>query len=224
MMPSPDSAEEDARHQQVRDAATQLSMPATDAQIQVLLRFVDLLKRWNGTYNLTAVRAGDDMLVQHLYDCMAVIPALLRAVGDGGGRILDVGSGAGLPGLVIAVFRPDLEVTCVDAVGKKAAFVQQCSFELGLKNLRVVHSRVENLRIEPVDMVTSRAFASLKDFVRLSSGCLKEAGLWVAMKGKFPAVEAEELPKEVELFHVEQLCVPHQTADRCLIWMRRRVH
>ncbi|MCF8167578.1 MAG: 16S rRNA (guanine(527)-N(7))-methyltransferase RsmG [Rhodoferax sp.] len=134
-------------------------------------------------------------------------------------RFLDVGSGAGLPGVVIAICCPELRVDCVDTVGKKAAFIQQVAVSLKLPGLRGVHARVEALTGR-YDLVSSRAFASLADFVSLSARALEPGGVWMALKGKHPAAEIAALPALAEVFHVEQLKVPGLDADRCIVWMR----
>jgi 16S rRNA (guanine527-N7)-methyltransferase len=195
-----------------------LGLAPTPEQTQALLQYLDLLQRWNTTYNLTAVRERSDMLVQHLADCLAVVPPLSRHCSAG--RVLDVGSGAGLPGVVLAILMPGLEVSCVDTVGKKAAFVQQVAGALPLPNLRALHARVESLQVEPFDVITSRAFASLADFTGLTRQLLAPGGAWLAMKGKLPEVEIEQLPADVRVFHVEPLTVPGLQAERCLVWMR----
>ena len=179
-----------------------------------------MLQRWNSTYNLTAVRDPAQMLTQHLADCLALIQPLRRFCGSGTHRLLDVGSGGGLPGVVIAALNPQFDVTCVDAVGKKAAFVRQVAGELRLPNLHAEHARVEQLKLPPFHIITSRAFASLADFTRLTRRHLAADGAWVAMKGKRPAEEIDSLPADVEVFHVEQLSVPGLEAARCLVWMR----
>lgn len=185
-----------------------------------------MLARWNGTYNLTAVRDPAAMRVQHLSDCLAVVPPLARHAAatryDMRGRLLDVGSGGGLPGVVIATLLSGWDVTCVDAVGKKVAFVRQVAGDLGLKNLFAAHSRVEALKAPPFDVITSRAFATLADFVALSRPLLAASGVWLAMKGQRPDAEIAALPADVEVFHVEQLQVPQLDAQRCLVWMRLR--
>jgi 16S rRNA (guanine527-N7)-methyltransferase len=209
---------QDSRRQQLAEASTQLGLLLDAATSDRLVAYLDLLQRWNGTYNLTAVRDPAEMLTQHLFDCLAVIDPLRRVAPKG--RLLDVGSGGGLPGVVIAATCPDWQVVCVDTVGKKAAFIQQAAVELGLRNLRSEHARVENLRLPPFDVITSRAFASLADFVRLTRKHLAPAGVWMAMKGKKPDDELSELSPDVEVFHVEQLTVPHLAADRCIVWMR----
>jgi 16S rRNA (guanine527-N7)-methyltransferase len=185
-----------------------------------LSRYLDLLQRWNGTYNLTAVRDRAGMLTQHLADCLAILPSLQRHAPEG--RLLDVGSGGGLPGVVVATLLPRWEVTCVDAVAKKAAFVRQVAGTLGLPNLHAVHGRVESLQSPPFDLITSRAFASLADFIALTRQHLAPGGAWVAMKGRVPDDEMAALPTDVHVFHVEPLHVPGLDAQRCLIWMQPR--
>lgn len=210
----------DPRLRRLQAAADQLQLELSDDAAQRLLAFVDLLRRWNGTYNLTAVRDPDEMLVQHLFDCLAVVAPLSRQLRKRPARLLDVGSGGGLPGVVLAALMPELDVTCVDTVGKKAAFIRQAGVELGLRNLRAEHKRVETLRVEPFDVVSSRAFASLTDFVRLTHRHLGESGVWMAMKGKRPDDEIAALPADVHVFHVEPLNVPEMDAERCLVWLR----
>ena len=197
---------------------TALDLEATPQQQQGLLQYLDLLQRWNATYNLTAVRDRQGMLTQHLADCLAVVKPLSRVLQAG--RVLDVGSGGGLPGVVLAIMRPQLQVTCVDTVGKKAAFVRQVAGSLGLNNLQSVHARVEALALPSFDLITSRAFASLLDFTALTQPLLSEAGVWMAMKGKNPESEVAQLPAWISVFHVEQLQVPTLDAERCLVWMK----
>ena len=203
-------------------AASQLALPLSAAEADTLIAYLALLQRWNATYNLTAVRDPAQMLTQHIADCLALMTPLRRHVGTitGSARLLDVGSGGGLPGILIATMNPDIDVTCVDTVGKKAAFIRQAAGELGLKNLHAEHARVEQLRCEPFDVITSRAFSSLADFVRLTIHLRADNGVWMAMKGKQPVDELIELPATVEMFHVEQLIVPGLAAERCLVWMR----
>ena len=204
----------------LQTGAEALGTPITEAQADTLLAYLALLQRWNATHNLTAIRDPAAMLTQHLADCLAVIPPLRRHLPQG--RLLDVGSGGGLPGVVVAVMQPGIDVTCVDAVGKKAAFVRQVAGVLGLRNLHAAHARVEDLREAPFDVITSRAFASLADFVALTRRHLGADGVWLAMKGREPADEIAALPADVEVFHVEPLQVPGLDAQRCLVWMRPR--
>lgn len=203
---------------------------------QRLLDYLDLIARWSRVINLTAIRDPQAMLAQHLLDSLAVVPALRRRVetqhaaqapaeeGKAPGlRLLDVGSGAGLPGAVLAIAGSRWQLTCVDAVAKKAAFIRQAAAELGLPNLNAVHARVEDLpAAQGYDVITSRAFASLRDFVTLTAHLLAPGGCWMAMKGKVPDEEIAALPDGVEVFHVEPLAVPGLDAQRCLVWMRKK--
>ena len=201
--------------------AAELGLDLDGAQLQQLLAYLDLLQKWNKVYNLTAVRDPAEMLTHHLLDSLAAIPPLRRHTGGNAFRVLDVGSGGGLPGVVIAICCPELQVDCVDTVAKKAAFIQQAAVQLKLPNLRGVHARVENLA-GPYDVICSRAFASLSDFVSWSGGALAPGGVWLAMKGKRPNDEMGALPPQAEVFHVEQLTVPGLAAERCIVWMRQR--
>lgn len=207
------------QQQRLAEGATALGLNLSAAQHAQLLAYLDLLAKWNKVYNLTAVRDPAEMLTHHLLDSLAVIAPLLRHTQGATARVLDVGSGGGLPGVVIAICCPEMSVACVDAVAKKAAFVQQAAGVLGLSNLRGVHARVESIT-EPYDVITSRAFATLADFTQWSAGSLGEDGVWMAMKGKHPTDEIAALPPSVAVFHVEQLTVPGLDAERCLIWMR----
>jgi 16S rRNA (guanine527-N7)-methyltransferase len=202
--------------------AEQLGLNLAPLQAQALHRHLALLQHWNSAYNLTAVRDPEAMRVQHLADCLAVVPALRRWRPEGAARVLDVGSGGGLPGVVLAVLFSQWDVSCVDTVGKKAAFVRQVAGDLQLRNLHALHSRVEMLRTAPFDLITSRAFASLADFVRLTRHVLAPSGVWAAMKGQVPEDEIAALPAQVEVFHVEHIQVPGLDAQRCLVWMRPR--
>ncbi len=201
-----------------------LGLVLEDGQVAALLEYLGLIQKWTRVYNLTAVRDPQEMLTHHLLDSLAVIAPMRRqlaALGVGESlRVLDVGAGAGLPGVVLAICCPALTVHCVDTVAKKAAFVQQVAVSLRLPNLRGIHARVESLT-DPYDLVCSRAFASLLDFTTWSAAALAPAGVWMAMKGKDPQAEIGALGADVGVFHVEPLQVPSLDADRCLVWMRR---
>jgi 16S rRNA (guanine527-N7)-methyltransferase len=197
--------------------AARLELPLSDAQLSALARFGDLLLRWNAAYNLTAVRRADEVLSLHLADCLAVVPALQRHRPRG--RLLDVGSGGGLPGAVIAIAAPGWNVFCVDSVGKKTAFIRDVAGVLQLTNLEAVHSRVEALRSGSFDVITSRAFSSLETFTRQTQALLAPGGVWMAMKGKVPHDEIAGLHGTLDVFHVEPLNVPGLNAQRCLVWM-----
>ena len=198
---------------------------SVDQQTQ-LLAYMGLIAKWTKVYNLTAVRDANEMLTHHLLDSLAVIAPLRRELvklvlpeGQTQLSLLDVGAGAGLPGIVIAITCPEVSVTCVDTVAKKAAFIQQVAATLKLTNLKGLHARVESLT-RPYDVVCSRAFASLVDFTTWSKSALASHGVWMAMKGKHPDQELAVLPESVKVFHVEQLQVPGLDAERCIIWMR----
>lgn len=204
-----------------------LGLAVSEEQQQQLLAYMGLIQKWNKVYNLTALREPQEILTHHLLDSLSAVKPLLRHLssldsGLGGVDVLDVGSGGGLPGVVISICCPHVRVTCVDAVSKKAAFVQQVAASLRLANLKGVHARVESLT-GPFDVICSRAFASLSDFVAWSAGALSEKGVWMAMKGKVPHEEMALLPPGIGVFHVEQLQVPNLAADRCMIWLKKSV-
>jgi len=203
----------------LREGVQALGLSLSDEQIQRLLDHVALIQKWNKVYNLTALRDPSDMLTHHLLDSLTAV-APLRRHGQGQPiQVLDVGSGGGLPGVVLAICMPELNVSCVDTVAKKAAFVQQVAVSLKLPNLRGIHARVESLT-DPHQVICSRAFASLPDFVTWSRSALAEGGVWMAMKGKRPQDEITALPSDVKVFHVEPLNVPGLDVDRCLVWMK----
>jgi 16S rRNA (guanine527-N7)-methyltransferase len=206
---------------QLRAGIAELQLDLSDSQVGQLLDYLALIQKWTQVYNLTAVRDPAEMLTHHLLDSLAVVGPLRRQTEGQAAKLLDVGSGAGLPGVVIAICCPEIRVDCVDTVAKKAAFIQQTAAQLKLANLRGVHARVENLS-GPYDLVCSRAFASLADFVTWSAGALAGQGVWLAMKGKRPDDEIAALPAGVDVFHVEQLAVPGLDAERCIVWMRQR--
>ena len=208
---------------ELRAGLEALSLDLSDVQVGQLLDYLALIQKWTKVYNLTAVRDPAAMLTQHLLDSLAVLAPLRKhvvAIGDKPDfKLLDVGSGAGLPGIVLAICQPQWRVDCVDTVAKKAAFIQQVAVSLKLPNLRGLHARVESLT-GPYDVVCSRAFASLVDFIQWSASALAVDGAWMAMKGKHPVDELAALPAIVKVFHVEQLQVPGLDAERCLVWLR----
>jgi 16S rRNA (guanine527-N7)-methyltransferase len=213
----------------LRHASEALGLELSAEQMEALIGYLVLIQKWTKVYNLTAVRDPDEMFTHHLMDSLAVVPSLQRQLKErdraetyfSSARVLDVGSGAGLPGVVIAISCPSMVVHCVDTVAKKAAFIQQVAATLRLPNLRGIHARVESLS-ETYDLVSSRAFASLADFTAWSAEALASEGVWMAMKGKDPAGEIAQLPPSVEVFHVERLAVPGLDAERCIVWMRKR--
>jgi 16S rRNA (guanine527-N7)-methyltransferase len=205
----------------LRSGVQALGLVLTDAQIQHLLDYAALIQKWNKVYNLTALRDPADMLTHHLLDSLTAIAPLRRHTQGQAIKVLDVGSGGGLPGVVLAICMPELNVSCVDTVAKKAAFVQQVAVSLKLPNLRGLHARVESLA-DPYQVICSRAFASLPDFVTWSRSALAEGGVWMAMKGKHPQGEIDALPADVQVFHVEPLAVPGLDVERCMVWMKAK--
>ena len=200
-----------------------LQLDLSQTQIGLLLAYQAMIGKWTQVYNLTSIRDPAEMMTHHLLDSLAAVPALQRHLhGAGlaqGGRLLDVGSGAGLPGVVMAICCPAVNVTCVDTVAKKAAFIKQAALALKLPNLMGLHARVESIT-QPFDVICSRAFASLVDFTNWSAGALAPQGVWMAMKGKHPGDELLALPENITMFHVEQLQVPGLGAERCVLWLR----
>ncbi len=212
-------ADDAALAARLREGIEELGLELDESQHQRLLRYLALIGQWTRVYNLTAVRDPAQMLTQHLLDSLAVVGPLRRVTAGRPATLLDVGSGAGLPGVVIALACPEISVTCVDAVGKKASFIRQVGAELDLERVAAVHARVEDLAGQ-WDVVASRAFSSLEDFVRLTRRVLAPAGHWLAMKGRVPDDELANLPSNVAAFHVEPLRVPGLDAERCIVWMR----
>lgn len=214
--------------EQVPPVVASVGLSPTPAQLAALAGYMALLQRWNATYNLTALRSPQDMLSHHLADCLVVVEPLLAHLGldwdqaqsvPSRFNLLDVGSGGGLPGVVLAILCPTVAVTCVDTVGKKAAFIRQVAAELKLPNLRAEHARVEQLKGH-FDVVASRAFASLVDFTDWTRQLLRpDHGIWMAMKGKMPDDELAALPKTVSVQRHQALQVPGLYAERCLLWL-----
>jgi len=207
----------------LRAGLAELHVSLSDAQVQGLLDYQNLIGKWTKVYNLTAVRDPAEMLTHHLLDSLAAVAPLqkyLQGRGLSAPSLLDVGSGAGLPGVVLAICCPGLAVTCVDTVGKKAAFIKHVALALGLPNLSGLHARVETIT-QPFDVICSRAFASLADFAGWSQAALSPGGVWMALKGKHPAEELAMLPPDVVMFHVEPLAVPGLAAERCIIWLQK---
>ena len=202
----------------LRAGLAQLQLELSDQQIAQLLDYLQLIAKWTKVYNLTAVRDPAEMMTHHVLDSLAAIAPLQKQMAQG--KLMDVGSGAGLPGVVIAICCPAISVTCVDTVAKKATFIKQVALELKLPNLAGLHARVEHIA-QPFDVICSRAFASLVDFTQWSASALAPSGVWMAMKGKHPADELAALPAAVDVFHVEQLQVPGLDAERCIVWMRK---
>jgi 16S rRNA (guanine527-N7)-methyltransferase len=198
-----------------------------DHRVDQLLMFVDMLLKWNQTYNLTALKNVSEVLDLHVVDSLTVLPNLKAYFQEKritSPTILDVGSGAGLPGIVLAIMKANYKICCLDAVEKKTAFVSAVKGELGLKNLTSKHARVERLESMQADVVISRAFASLSDFVELAQNHVKECGRLVAMKANGVEDEAAELARQHpnwKVKSVEQLFVPEKKVMRCLVWLQQ---
>lgn len=201
-----------AQHQQLVAGVTALGLTLPAAGETRLLAYLALLDKWNRVYNLTAVRDTERMVSHHLLDSLAAVPYFQ------GAAVLDVGSGGGLPGIPLAIARPELQVTLIDSIAKKTAFLLQAKAELGLENVKVVTGRVEDFRPdERFDVITSRAFSDLKEFVTLTRHLLKPAGRWLGMKGLMPHEEIASLPDWVKVSANHVLAVPGLDASRHLI-------
>lgn len=198
------------------EGATAIGADLDPSRQELLLAYLRMLHKWNKVYNLTAVREPQKMVVYHLLDSLAVLPYV------DGPRLLDVGSGAGLPGLPLAIARPDLDVTLLDSSHKKASFLQQVCMELKLANVGVACQRVEHWQPpKPFDVIISRAFSDLAEFVRLTDHLLAADGTLLAMKGLYPYEELAQLPAGVAVQRVISLTVPGLRAQRHLVVMRR---
>jgi 16S rRNA (guanine527-N7)-methyltransferase len=204
--------------------AEELRVDLSGSQADKLVRFAALLVRWNAVHNLTAISSPASILSHHLLDSLSILPRMSSIVGEKPCRVLDVGSGGGLPGVPLAIARPRWQVTVVDKVEKKVAFLVQAKLELGLSNLACLHARVEDIEAPPFDLIVSRAFASLAGFVRVSAHLLAPGGCWVAMKGAYPKEELADLDRTVPGVHVldaVKLDVPQLDAERHLILLQR---
>ena len=205
--------------QTLADGLTTFGLSLTDAQQQSLLAYVELLAKWNKTYSLTAIREPERMVPHHLLDSLA--PLAHFKVGDSA-RILDVGSGFGTPGIPLAIARPDWQLVLLDSNHKKTTFLRQAIVDLKLTNVTVVTKRVETYRPEaPFDVITSRAFSDLAEFVKLTRHLLADDGEWAALKGVYPHEEIALLPAEVKLAGVDTLQVPGIDAERHLVHVVR---
>lgn len=179
-----------------------------------LLAYLDELSKWNSAYNLTAIRTPSEMVTRHLLDSLALLPVIAAYVGDGA-RVLDVGSGGGMPGIMLAIARPDWRLTLLDSNGKKARFLRHLQRVLPLANVEVAEARVEAWTPPaPYAAITSRAFASLADFVSLTRPLLAPGGVWVAMKGKLDEAELAAAAAAVEIRETRALSVPGLREDR----------
>lgn len=204
-------------------AATALGLTLDQAQETALLSYIEQLQRWNKSYNLTAVRDPEQMLIQHLFDSLSIVYPLRKILykNTASPVIVDVGSGGGLPGVVLAIMFPDASIHCVDTVEKKATFIRYVAGVLRLSNLNAHHARIEQLPPFEADVVVSRAFASLADFASLAGRHVAVTGQMLAMKGREPVEEIEELSNTTSwrVKGIDTLQVPELDAQRCLVWL-----
>jgi 16S rRNA (guanine527-N7)-methyltransferase len=195
----------------------EMQLDVSPAQQDQLMNYLALMFKWNAVYNLTSLRDPRQMVTHHLLDSLAAVPAFKEAV-----NVLDVGSGGGLPGIVLAIVRPDMKVAMIDTVHKKTAFLTQVKAELGLANVTVYTARVEQLEVPAkFDVITSRAFADLSDFVNWSGHLLAEGGRFIALKGVAPPDEQERVPGDWKVSEVKALQVPRLEAERHLVFIER---
>lgn len=197
---------------QLEAGLVELNITATDRQVNKLIEYLTLLEKWNKVYNLTAIRDPKEMLVKHLFDSLAVVPHIT------GQRIIDVGTGGGLPGIPLAIMFPDKTVDLLDSNSKKTRFLIQAKAELDLKNTQIIHERVENFQpAELYDNVISRAFASMEDMLKWTDHLLAEKGEWCAMKAQKEFEDLSMLPSQVKVQELIELTVPGLNADRMLL-------
>jgi 16S rRNA (guanine527-N7)-methyltransferase len=203
----------------LRQATKKLGIQLTEIQLTQLKNYLGLMQKWNQTYNLTGITNIQDLVYLHIVDSLSVVPYI--DVTNGYKRILDVGSGAGLPGVVLAICLPDIQVCCVDKVIKKIAFIRQVGSVIGIPNLEAKHQRIEYMPKWTSDIIISRAFASLETFFLFSKKHLSHHGIWIAMKTDTLADEYKKIPSDIQLFHVEPLHLPNISAKRCLVFAKK---
>lgn len=201
--------------QKLQQGLQAMGLSLNTAQQLLLLEYVSLLKKWNSTYNLTALRDEHKMISHHILDSLSLLGYIKEAK-----TLMDVGSGGGMPGIPTAICRPDLQITLLDSNTKKTTFLQQVVIELGLSNVTVASGRVEAMHDKDVDVVTSRAFAELADFISLTKHLLNENGYWAAMKGVYPYEELEHVPASVVVEKVEKIEIPMLQGERHMVIMR----
>ncbi|MFN3791395.1 16S rRNA (guanine(527)-N(7))-methyltransferase RsmG [Massilia sp.] len=205
--------------QVLADGVEEMHLDVTPAQQDKLLDYLALMNKWNSVYNLTSLRDPMQMVTHHLLDSLAAVPAFA-----GAGNVLDVGAGGGLPGVVLAICRPGMKVSMIDTVHKKTAFLKQVKAELELANVTVHTMKVQDLQVsDKFDVITSRAFADLTDFLNWSGHLLAEGGKFIALKGTAPAEEQERVPAEWKISGLQPLQVPRLGAERHLIFVERSI-
>lgn len=205
----------------VEDCLKSLGITYELSQAQALVTFCETLLKWNATYNLTTITDASSVLTLHVADSLTLVPKV-KEFAPAAKRVLDVGSGGGLPVVPLAVMRPDLSVSAVDTVKKKAVFLRQAGVMCRLRNFTVYNDRVEKLSLPPFDVITSRAFASLKDMTSWTEHLLAENGVWLAMKGKLTKDEMAGLDHQKYEVSPVPLSVPGAEVERHLVVIRRR--
>lgn len=209
--------DKDALAQVLADGIADMGLDVSAEQQTKLMAYLQLMHKWNAVYNLTSLRDPMQMVTHHLLDSLAAVPAFVGAK-----NVLDVGAGGGLPGTVLAITRPDMKVAMIDTVHKKTAFLTQVKAELGLTNVTVHTMKVQDLQVnDKFDVITSRAFADLSDFVNWSGHLLGEGGRFIALKGVAPSEERERLPQEWKVTDLQPLQVPRLGAERHLVFIER---
>lgn len=199
------------------EGIAEMKLDVSAAQQDKLMDYLALMSKWNGVYNLTSLRDPMQMVTHHLLDSLAAVPAFVDA-----SNVLDVGAGGGLPGIVLAITKPGMKVSMIDTVHKKTAFLKQVKAELELSNVTVHTMKVQDLDVsDKFDVITSRAFADLSDFLNWSGHLLAEGGKFIALKGTAPAEEQERIPTEWRITDLQPLQVPRLGAERHLVFVER---
>ena len=210
----------------IQRAAAILGLDLESVRLEQLLAYSDLLIKWNATYNLTAVREPQEILSRHIVDCLSIVTPIRRwrsrQAALGRLQLLDVGTGAGLPGIIVAIAAPEIDVTCVDSVGKKIAFVTQAIASLALPNATALQIRVEQMYGRSFDLVTSRAFAPLGSIVESTRHLVAPSGAWLAMKGSLSESEILPIRDAGMVFHVEPVKAPGLNEERCIVWINSK--
>ncbi|MCO7226613.1 16S rRNA (guanine(527)-N(7))-methyltransferase RsmG [Pleionea sp. CnH1-48] len=203
--------------QAISGGIQELGLDVTKEQLQQFERIIEQLIKWNKAYNLTAIRDPQQMIITHLLDSLAIAPFMAQ------GRLLDIGTGPGFPGIPLAIYEPKRDYSLLDSNGKKTRYLKQLVYDMSLSQVSVVDTRVEEWQPDTLfDVIVSRAFASLEKMVSLSHHLLAETGVWQAMKGEYPEQELAALPDYVELVKVDVISVPKLNAERHLVTLRKK--
>lgn len=210
----------DQDYQLLQRGVEQLQLGLKNEQVEQLFKYAQLIQKWNRVYNLTAIRNAQEMITHHILDSLAVLPSMMSFAKQTDFRVLDVGAGAGLPGVIMAIANPSWKVTLVDTVQKKAAFIQQAIAHLGLNNAQAIHARVEEMQTLGFDMICSRAFSSIELFIRLSQHLLNPEGQFAALKGKMEVDNSVPMGWNIETVYAVD--VPFLDEERHLFIIKRQ--